>query len=76
VKGHPTAEASTLAAGFKDMMSGSGSTDGLGGNEDLEALQGVKKFPVRVKCALLPWTALLEIIDTWEHAPEHAASKG
>ena len=50
-------------------MSGSGSTDGLGGNEDLEALQGVKKFPVRVKCALLPWTALLEIIETWEHAP-------
>jgi NifU-like protein involved in Fe-S cluster formation len=56
------------------MMSGSGSTDGLNGNEDLEALQGVKKFPVRVKCALLPWTALLEIIDRWEHAPEHAAS--
>ncbi len=25
---------------------------------DLEALQGVARFPVRVKCALLPWTTL------------------
>jgi nitrogen fixation NifU-like protein len=25
---------------------------------DLVALEGVKKFPVRIKCALLSWTAL------------------
>jgi len=25
---------------------------------DLEALQGVAKFPVRVKCALLSWNVL------------------
>ncbi len=25
---------------------------------DLEALSGVRKFPVRIKCALLPWTTL------------------
>jgi nitrogen fixation protein NifU and related proteins len=25
---------------------------------DFEALEGVKQFPVRVKCALLPWTTL------------------
>ena len=56
------------------MMAGSGSTDGLGGNEDLEALQGVKKFPVRVKCALLPWTALLEIIERWETAGKPVAA--
>jgi len=28
--------------------------------EDVEALSGVRKFPVRVKCALLPWTTLGE----------------
>jgi nitrogen fixation NifU-like protein len=28
---------------------------GLG---DLEALQGVRKYPVRIKCAYLPWTTL------------------
>ena len=25
---------------------------------DLEALQGVRQFPIRVKCALLPWATL------------------
>ncbi|MCG3135760.1 MAG: Zinc-dependent sulfurtransferase SufU [Planctomycetes bacterium] len=29
---------------------------------DFEALEGVKKFPVRVKCALLPWTTLDEAL--------------
>lgn len=32
--------------------------------EDLEALQGVKKYPVRIKCALLPWNTLIEGIET------------
>jgi nitrogen fixation NifU-like protein len=32
--------------------------------EDLEALQGVKRYPVRIKCALLPWNTLLEGIET------------
>jgi nitrogen fixation NifU-like protein len=29
---------------------------------DLEALHGVAKFPVRVKCALLPWMTLKEAL--------------
>lgn len=29
---------------------------------DFEALEGVKKFPVRIKCALLPWTTLDEAL--------------
>lgn len=33
---------------------------------DIEALQGVKKFPVRVKCALLSWTTLVDAIDAKE----------
>lgn len=28
--------------------------------EDLQALKGVRKFPVRVKCALLAWVTLIE----------------
>ena len=68
VKGHPLDDARALMAGFREMMTGSGATDGLGQNEDMEALQGVKRFPVRVKCALLPWTALEEAIQTWQGA--------
>jgi nitrogen fixation NifU-like protein len=30
---------------------------------DLEALQGVKQFPVRVKCADLAWTTLAEALE-------------
>jgi nitrogen fixation protein NifU and related proteins len=74
VKGGPLEAAEALSSGFRDMMSGSGSTDGLGEHEDLEALQGVKKFPVRVKCALLPWTALTEAIETWRKAPSRRAA--
>ena len=33
---------------------------------DLEALQGVKDYPVRVKCALLSWTTLIESVASWE----------
>jgi len=33
---------------------------------DLEALQGVKKFPVRIKCADLPWTTLADALDRFE----------
>lgn len=37
--------------------------------EDLEALQGVKKYPVRIKCALLPWNTLLQGIETADGQP-------
>jgi nitrogen fixation NifU-like protein len=29
---------------------------------DLDALEGVKKFPVRVKCALLAWMTVVEAL--------------
>lgn len=40
---------------------------------DLEALTGVRKFPVRVKCALLPWVTLLNaaLDDAGSHAGSH-----
>ncbi|MBI2920589.1 MAG: SUF system NifU family Fe-S cluster assembly protein [Planctomycetes bacterium] len=59
-KGLPLANASTFASTFKKMMRGeakSNETEPLG---DLVALEGVRKFPVRVKCALLAWSAFEE----------------
>ena len=35
--------------------------------EELDALQGVKKYPARVKCALLPWTTLRETVNLYRH---------
>jgi nitrogen fixation protein NifU and related proteins len=69
IKGHPIAEAHRLIAAFKAMMHGEAPADDLG---DLEALQGVRKFPVRVKCATLGWItleeALKELADTRSQA--------
>ena len=63
VKGRSLAEVEKLERSFKAMMSIV--TDGeevappadLG---DLEALRGVVKFPVRIKCATLCWNTLTE----------------
>jgi nitrogen fixation protein NifU and related proteins len=35
---------------------------------DLEALRGVVKFPVRIKCATLSWNALLQGLDEYVEA--------
>jgi nitrogen fixation protein NifU and related proteins len=36
---------------------------------DLEALEGVQKFPVRIKCALLAWTTLEEALKEASPTP-------
>jgi nitrogen fixation NifU-like protein len=42
-------------------------------DDELDALQGVKRYPARVKCALLPWTTLRETVDLYRHRePSHA----
>jgi nitrogen fixation NifU-like protein len=55
VKGRPVEEAGRVIAAFKAMMRGDQPGDDLG---DLVAFQGVRKFPVRVKCATLSWLTL------------------
>jgi nitrogen fixation NifU-like protein len=78
VKGKPVAEARTLTRAFKALMSIHESKiggDGVDGDDaaadelagirlgDLEALQGVVKFPVRIKCATLAWNTLTQGLD-------------
>lgn len=38
-----------------------------GEREDLEAIGGVRKFPTRIKCALLPWSALRVMLSKREN---------
>jgi nitrogen fixation NifU-like protein len=57
VDGLSVADAADLGRRFKAMMLEGATTDDLG---DLEALQGVARIPLRIKCAVLPWNALLE----------------
>lgn len=67
VKGKPLAEARRIIRAFKGMMSlpdddGSVIEPGDVKLGDLEALQGVVKFPVRIKCATLAWNTLSSCI--------------
>ncbi len=75
VKGKTLDEVHALTRAFKGMMSiHEHSLDG-GDDEasieadpdvklgDLEALRGVVKFPVRIKCAALSWNTLLQALD-------------
>lgn len=39
---------------------------------DLEALEGVRRFPVRVKCALLAWTTLQEALEKPVSTPDRS----
>jgi len=60
-------EAESLFETFKGMMYSSDQVDpeSLG---DLEALQGVRKFPVRVKCATMAWNVLQEALERYRKA--------
>ena len=76
VKGRTVDEARELTRAFKALMSIHESD--LGGDDvaddladdvaeidlgDLEALRGVVKFPVRIKCATLSWNTLNQALD-------------
>jgi len=83
VKGRTVDETRRLIRAFKALMSvhesklegdaGDGGAEGPAGDlsdvqlGDLEALQGVVKFPVRIKCATLGWNTLQQGLD--EPAP-------
>ena len=67
VKGKSLAEVRALVRKFKGMMSIETDGDEQVGDDislgDLEALQGVVKFPVRIKCATLAWNTLIEALE-------------
>jgi len=77
IEGRTIAEASAVADRFKAVMHGEDWPEDLDLG-DLEALQGVKKFPVRVKCALLPWVTLLDAIlaHAEGRAPDPVSTEG
>ena len=67
VKGKSLVEVKALVRRFKGMMSVEEAEDDGDSHAvaavklgDLEALQGVVKFPVRIKCATLAWNTLLQ----------------
>lgn len=57
IKGKTVEDAMKLTEIFSDMIQGKEYDDQMDLG-DIEALQGVSKFPARIKCATLAWKAL------------------
>jgi len=69
--GRTRGEAERLIEAFRALLRGeepAGDLD-LG---DLDALRGVARFPVRIKCAMLPWMTLRESLRARERGGEDA----
>ena len=62
LKGKTIPESIALAQRFTDMMHGDPSAAREKRMGDLRALAGVSQYPVRIKCALLGWDALLQAL--------------
>jgi len=78
VLGKSLADVATVFHDFTAMMQGSDEVDPLDMG-DLESLTGVRKFPVRVKCATLAWHTLQEALGVLsergsapEDGPDHS----
>lgn len=71
IKGKNRSEISDLADRFNTMMTAEDENPaGLDPDRpgsvlgDLEALQGVRRYPVRIKCASLPWATLQQALES------------
>ena len=62
VKGKPRSETEEMLRAFRDLVAGDGGDEptNLG---DLGVMRGVRKFPQRVKCAMLAWRALEQALQ-------------
>lgn len=59
-------DAQSLCGGFKEWMLDRSRSEATVDLEDLEALEGVRRYPVRIKCALLPWNTFLGALQQGE----------
>ena len=65
VKGRTRAEAESLFERFHDLIVGKGGESGDESSQlgKLAVFSGVREYPVRVKCATLPWHTLKAALD-------------
>ncbi|MCA0984533.1 SUF system NifU family Fe-S cluster assembly protein [Halobacillus yeomjeoni] len=63
IKDKPVDEALKMSEIFSDLMQGNEVENEGIDLGDIEALQGVSKFPARIKCATLAWKAMEKGVD-------------
>lgn len=63
LRGKTLSEAQAIVSEYRSMLLEGSEPAFPEDADDLEAMQGVQKYPVRIKCALLAWNTLSNIID-------------
>ncbi|MFH0882692.1 MAG: SUF system NifU family Fe-S cluster assembly protein [bacterium] len=68
-RGKSISELKQIASAIKQMLTNGEPSDAVDLSElsDLEVLEGVRNFPVRIKCALLAWVTLIEGLERYEN---------
>ena len=69
VVGKTLQEVAELSESFKSWMKDRDMSQPPQDIGDLEALSGVRLYPVRIKCALLPWTTMVEALKAQKPDP-------
>ena len=54
-----------ISSAFRELMHGKEMPEDIDYG-DLDALEGVQKYHVRIKCALLAWVTLQDLIKSWQ----------
>ncbi len=67
--GHDAAAIRALAAKFAALARTGEAPDGAENLSALQVFAGVSEYPSRVKCATLPWTALIAALDAAQETP-------
>jgi nitrogen fixation protein NifU and related proteins len=71
LKGKSREEVDKMLRAFRDLIT-IGNSDVPKGLGDLQVMRGVRKFPQRVKCAMLPWRAVEQAL--WQSEGESSVS--
>lgn len=68
-EGRTIGELKRIAAAVKGMLTTGEVPEDVDLDElsDIEVLEGVRQFPVRIKCALLAWVTLIEGLERYEN---------
>jgi nitrogen fixation NifU-like protein len=64
LKGKSVEEARRLFHGFHDLLTANGDPEGLG---KLAVFEGVREYPIRIKCATLAWHAVQAALEQKDH---------
>jgi nitrogen fixation NifU-like protein len=66
LKGKSRAEVEEMLSAFHDLVTMETNNDAPKNLGDLQVMRGVRKFPQRVKCAMLPWRAVEQALRQTE----------